>query len=163
MGVAGSGKSTIASALSRRLAQLLVDADDLHAPEAISKMAAGTPLTDEDRAPWLQRVSLRIAEVRAEGVPPVVACSALKTRYRDMIRASADGPVHFVHLTGSRELLAHRLEARSGHFMPTVLLESQLAALEPLRDDEPGMSITIDGSVEEIVEAVVRNLQPVPS
>jgi carbohydrate kinase (thermoresistant glucokinase family) len=163
MGVAGCGKSTIAAALATRLNQPLVDADDLHAPEAVAKMAAGIPLTDEDRAPWLERVSFHIARTRANEAPPILACSALKICYRDTIRSYADGPVYFVHLMGSQELLTQRLQERRGHFMPIALLESQLATLEPLHEDEPGISVAIDMPVEEIVDTIIRQLQPAHS
>ncbi len=154
MGVSGSGKSTIGALLAARLAVPFLDADDLHPITNVDKMSAGIPLTDDDRWPWLAKVGAAIAAASGTGI--VVACSALKRSYRDAIRAEAPGS-RFVHLAGSRELLASRLGSRETHFMPASLLDSQLAALEPLGDGE-GITVDIAGEPEEIVDAVAARL-----
>nr|WP_268235368.1 gluconokinase [Microbacterium sorbitolivorans] len=136
MGVSAAGKSSVAAALAKMLAIPWVDADDLHPMENTAKMAAGHPLTDEDRGPWLVTVGTRLAASHDVG-GVVVACSALRRAYRDLIRARAPETV-FIHLTGPHQLLAERAQRRTGHFMPPALLESQLAALEPLDSDETG-------------------------
>ena len=158
MGVSAAGKSSVASGLAARLGTRWVDADDLHPAANIEKMAEGIPLEDEDRWPWLDDVAARIeAESRAGGI--VVACSALRRVYRDRMRARAAGLV-FVHLVGSRELLARRAVLREGHFMPASLLETQLNTLEPLDSDEAGFALDVSGTVQEIVdEAVERYAQ----
>jgi carbohydrate kinase (thermoresistant glucokinase family) len=153
MGVSGSGKSTVAAALAAEFGGAYLDADDLHPLENVAKMAAGTPLTDDDRMPWLRVVGSAIARERARGGLPVVACSALRRRYRDVLRAAA-GELFFVHLDGPPELLAARLAKRTEHFMPVSLLASQLEALEPLEPDEQGMVVSVDEPVEHIVAAV---------
>lgn len=133
MGVSGSGKSTIGGLLSAATGRPFLDGDDLHSAAAKAKMAAGVPLDDADRTPWLRAIGARLAE--GDGV--IVACSALKRAYRDILREAAPG-TFFAHLSGSHELLEDRLDARKGHFMPESLLDSQLATLEPLGPDENG-------------------------
>ena len=150
MGVAGCGKSTIGAALAQRLGAEFLDGDSLHPPANIDKMAAGTPLNDDDRAPWLAEIGRRFP---ASNSALVIACSALKRSYRDIIR-SADPSVVFVHLHGTRELLNARMTARPGHFMPASLLDSQLDTLEPLEDDEAGIVVDIASPVEDIVNDV---------
>ncbi len=150
MGAAGCGKSTIGAALAERLGAEFLDGDSLHPQANIDKMASGTPLNDDDRAPWLAEIGKRFA---ASNSALVIACSALKRSYRDIIR-SADPSVVFVHLHGTRELLNARMTARPGHFMPPSLLESQLTTLEPLQDDEAGIVVDIATSVEDIVDDV---------
>lgn len=159
MGVSGCGKSTIASAVAERAGATFVDADDLHPPANVAKMAAGIPLTDEDRMPWLDAVGDVIAQ--HPDVKVVVACSALKRSYRDLIRARG-GSVLFAHLAGSRDLLAARMGARGDHFMPLTLLDSQLATLEPLAPDEGGLVLDIADPPEAIVEAIVSRWIAVP-
>ncbi|MFK0040298.1 gluconokinase, GntK/IdnK-type [Paenarthrobacter sp. NPDC090517] len=154
MGVAGCGKSTIGAALAERLGAEFLDGDSLHPQANIAKMASGTPLNDDDRAPWLAEIGGRFP---ASNSSLVIACSALKRSYRDIIR-SADPSVVFVHLHGSRELLNARMAARPGHFMPASLLDSQLATLEPLQDDEAGIIVDIAKSVEDIVDEAGANL-----
>jgi carbohydrate kinase (thermoresistant glucokinase family) len=151
MGVSGSGKSTVGVALAAALDVPFVDADELHPLANIEKMAAGHPLTDEDRWPWLARVGEALAAAPS-GL--VVACSALKRGYRKAILAKAPG-TRFVELTGSPELLAERLGHREGHFMPATLLDSQLRTLEPLASDEPGVRVGIAPPVSQIVEQIV--------
>ena len=155
MGVSGCGKSSVGEALSRRLAIPYRDGDDLHPPENVEKMRAGIPLTDEDRAPWLAKVAAELATA----APLIIGCSALKRRYRDLIRAGAGGPVRFVHLTGSRDLIAARMSRRTGHYMPLALLDSQLAALEPPGPDE-AITVDIDQPLERMVEGIASLLLP---
>lgn len=153
MGVSGCGKSSVGEALSARLGIQYFDGDDLHTSEAVAKMRDGVPLTDADRWPWLDRV----AGVLQDKAPVIIGCSALKRAYRDRIRAGAGGPVTFVHLAGSRELIASRMGARTGHYMPTSLLDSQFAALEPPGPEE---AITVDIALElpDLVNAVLDRL-----
>jgi carbohydrate kinase (thermoresistant glucokinase family) len=156
MGVSGCGKSTIGALLADSLGLPFLDADGLHPQANILKMASGIPLTDDDRWPWLALVGDALASAGASGTGLVIACSALKQAYREAIRASAPN-VRFVHLSGSLEVLSNRLEGRSEHFMPSALLASQLAALEELRDDEPGFAVDIDQPVTGVVtEAAAR-------
>lgn len=158
MGVAGSGKTTIAALLAARIGGDVVDADDLHPATNVAKMAAGTPLTDDDRWPWLAEVGAAIRKRLAAGRPVVVACSALRRVYRESITAGAGTPVQFAHLDGAHELIAARMAARAGHFMPTGLLDSQFATLEPLEPDEPGFAVAIDGSPDATAEAIASRL-----
>ena len=149
MGVAGTGKTTIGPLLAARLGIPYAEGDDFHPPANIAKMSAGTPLTDDDRWPWLDAIG-SWAHGRA-GLGGVVSSSALKRSYRDRLRSAAPGIV-FVHLTGSRELIEGRMSQRQGHFMPTALLDSQFAALQPLGQDEAGVDVDVAGSPEEITE-----------
>ncbi|OZM75198.1 gluconokinase [Amycolatopsis antarctica] len=137
MGVSGSGKTTVGTALAEALGVEYAESDSFHPKENIDKMTAGTPLTDEDRLPWLRSIAEWIGE-RPGGV---VSSSALKRGYRDILRSGGD--VLFLHLHGDRSLLASRMGSRSGHFMPVSLLDSQLADLEPLDDDEQGLTVDI--------------------
>ena len=154
MGVAGCGKSSVGEGLSARLGVPYRDGDGLHTPEAVEKMRAGIPLMDDDRWPWLDRVA---GVLKAEA-PVMVGCSALKRVYRDRIRAGAGGPVRFVHLSGSREVIAARMAARTGHYMPTSLLDSQFAALEAPGPEE-ALTVDIDQPLGEIVDAVAAQLE----
>ncbi|WP_206797586.1 gluconokinase [Amycolatopsis sp. MtRt-6] len=151
MGVSGSGKTTIGTALAEALGVEYAEADTFHPKANIDKMTAGTPLTDEDRAPWLAAIAGWIREHQATG--GVVTSSALKRRYRDVLRGGGD--VWFAHLHGDREILAERMQSRSGHFMPVSLLDSQLADLEPLQPDEPGAIFDIRRTPAEITEAAL--------
>jgi len=139
MGVSGSGKSTVGSALAQRLRVPFLDADTVHPPANIAKMAAGEPLDDDDRYPWLEQIGRWLADHHAGGV---VACSALKREYRDQLRAHRPR-VEFLHLSGSPKLIGSRLTARSGHFMPAALMQSQFNALEPLGADEDGIVVEL--------------------
>jgi gluconokinase len=151
MGVSGSGKSTVGAALAQRLRVPFVDADALHPPANIAKMTAGEPLDDGDRYPWLDKVGEWLVGHRDGGV---ASCSALKRKYRDRLRAHCPG-VEFLCLNGSPELIAGRLGARTGHFMPAALLRSQLDALEPLGADEAGVTVDAGQGVDAIVDAFV--------
>ena len=155
MGVSGCGKSTLGQALATRLGTPFIEGDALHPPANIAKMAAGVPLDDTDRQPFLEAVA---DSLRAAGPGAVAACSALKRQYRDLLRSHA-GRVVFVLPTTDRALLATRMTARQGHFMPTTLLDSQLATLEPPTPDE--QAICIDGSLPTTaqVEAVLAALK----
>ena len=145
MGVSGAGKSTVGLALARLLAVKFVDADGLHPAANVAKMAAGTPLTDADRWPWLDLVGQALAGAPEPGL--VVACSALKRSYRDAIRAAAPA-AEFVHLVVPRGVLSDRVANRPGHFMPATLVDSQLETLEPLEADERGVVVDSEGGVE---------------
>jgi len=133
MGVAGCGKSSVGQAIADQIGATFVDGDDLHPAANIAKMSAGDPLNDADRAPWLQAVGTALASTAS---PCIIACSALKKSYRDIIRTNANTPVTFLHLHGDRAVIEGRMSAREGHFMPVSLLDSQFAALEPLEGDE---------------------------
>lgn len=156
MGVAGSGKTTVATLLAERTHRPYAEADEFHPQANIDKMSAGTPLTDEDRWPWLRAMRDWLDEQAAEGDSAVVTCSALKHSYRDLLR-TAHGRVRFVHLTGSAELLEDRMTHRSGHFMPASLLPSQLATLEPLAADEDGITLDVGAPPEELVDRILES------
>jgi gluconokinase len=147
MGVSGSGKSTVGGALAQRLRVPFMDADTLHPPANVAKMAAGEPLDDDDRYPWLERVGEWLAH---HGDGGVVSCSALKRKYRDQLRAHCPR-IEFLHLSGSPELVGRRLAARYGHFMPAGLLRSQFDTLESLGADERGVRVDASRDVDDIV------------
>ncbi|NYF12191.1 gluconokinase [Pseudoclavibacter sp. JAI123] len=157
MGVQGTGKTTIGSALAERLGVTFIDSDDLHPVANKTKMAAGTPLEDEDRVPWLKVVGASIAANAAEGRTTIVACSALKRWYRELLRSSVP-ELQFVHLAGQRDLVASRLATRQHEYMPTTLLDSQFEVLEPLAAWEAGVVVDVAETPAEIVEAVVDYL-----
>jgi carbohydrate kinase (thermoresistant glucokinase family) len=156
MGVSGSGKSTVARAVRDRLGWELAEGDDFHPPANVAKMREGTPLTDADRWGWLESLAAWTAERDARGEPTIVACSALRRSYRDVLRRGGAG-TFFVHATGDRHLVLDRMSARE-HFMPTSLLESQLATLEPLQPDEPGMDVDLALPVDRIAALVLARL-----
>ena len=159
IGVSGCGKSTVAALFARAAGARLVEADDFHPPASIARMSAGEPLTDEDRAGWLDAIADRIAQATARGEALVLACSALKRAYRDRLRRADPGLV-FVLLDGSRELLAARIGARRGHFMPPGLLESQLATLErPDPREERCVTVSVDAPPEKIAAAAAAALR----
>jgi gluconokinase len=158
MGVAGSGKTTIAQRLAQDLGWKQTEADDLHSPENVAKMAAGIPLTDNDREPWLRLICQWIDETAGN---QVVTCSALRRSYRDILR-TADARVRFLHLHGSQDTLASRIGARTDHFMPAAMLTSQMETLEPLTSDEDGVSVDIDGTPIEIVQRALLALDLTP-
>ncbi|MEU8582477.1 gluconokinase [Streptomyces abikoensis] len=156
MGVAGTGKTTVGPLVAEALGVPYAEGDDFHPPANIAKMSAGTPLDDDDRAPWLDAIG-DWAHGRADG-GGVVSCSALKRAYRDRLRAAAPGLV-FLHLTGDRELIAGRMAARKGHFMTTRLLDSQFATLEPLGADEAGIAVDVAPEAAVIAERAVAALR----
>lgn len=160
MGVSGAGKSTIGEALAERIGVPFTDGDALHPQGNIDKMHAGHALTDADRAPWLVRVGRALADAEATGL--VVACSALKRAYREAILREAPQAV-FVHLTASYDVLAARLSRREDHFMPASLLDSQLAALEPLAADEPGITVDVAPDPADVVETAADALRALAS
>jgi carbohydrate kinase (thermoresistant glucokinase family) len=153
MGVSGSGKTTLGQALAEALGLPFRDGDDLHPPANRDRMRAGIALGDADRWPWLDRV----ARALRDEAPVVVACSALRRAYRDRLRAGAGGPVVFLHLAGDRGLIAARLAARRGHFMPPALLDSQIATLEPLAAGE-GLTLAIGRPVPDLVALALDGL-----
>jgi len=156
MGPSGCGKSTLARALAQALDYQLVEGDELHPPANVRKMQSGQPLDDADRAPWLEAVTAALARNDSTGV--VATCSALKRRYRDQLRAAA-GPLIFVLPLAAREVLAQRLATRAGHFMPSSLLDSQLADFEPLAEVEEGLLIDGASGVASQVEYIRSRLE----
>jgi carbohydrate kinase (thermoresistant glucokinase family) len=157
MGVSGSGKTTVGELLAAELGVRFEDADSLHPAANVAKMAAGHPLTDEDRWPWLAIVGSELTRAESSGL--VMACSALKRVYREAILA-AEPATRFVFLTGSKEVLAERMAHRHGHFMPPSLLDSQLATLEPLEADEPGFTVSLDDGAtpEALAKTIAKQL-----
>lgn len=155
MGVAASGKSTIGARLARALDVPFIDGDDLHPAANVERMAAGIPLTDEDRRPWLLAIAARLRDASRAGQGLVVACSALKRRYRDLLRSAGEAEVRFVYLKGNGTLLAERMSQRRGHFMPAALLESQLTALEEPAPDENAWVCDIGATPDAIVAELV--------
>ena len=158
MGVSGSGKSTIGEKLAERLGWTFEDGDRFHPPGNVAKMSAGQPLTDQDRRPWLQAIADEIDRVCKTGERAVVACSALKRAYREILVHGRDD-VRIVYLDGTRDLIASRLAARKGHFMPPGLLASQFKTLEPPAANENPVTVSIDAAVEAIVDDILRQLQ----
>ena len=158
MGVSGSGKSTIAERLAARLGWRCEDGDKYHPPANVAKMSAGHPLTDEDRWPWLQAIADEIDRTCTQGERAVVACSALKRAYRDIL-VHGRNDVRIVFLNGTQDLIAARLAARKGHFMPPGLLTSQFKTLEPPQRTERPITVSIDAPVEAIVDDIIRQLK----
>ncbi|MEO3786783.1 gluconokinase [Actinocorallia sp. B10E7] len=157
MGVSGSGKTTVGRMLAERLGVEYAEGDEFHPAGNVAKMASGLPLDDEDRCPWLSAIAGWIAERLRSGRGGVVSCSALKYRYRDVLRQAGPG-VRFLHLDVDRETTAARVARRTGHFMPVSLVESQFEALEPLRPDEQGGVVDAGSPPEETVENAVALL-----
>jgi gluconokinase len=162
MGVAGSGKSTVMAALVARLGWPALEGDALHPPENVAKMAAGAPLDDEDRAPWLAAIATWIGAREAERTSSIVTCSALRRRYRDTLRAGHPS-VWFVHLVAPETVLEGRIARREGHFMPVDLLRSQLDTLEPLGQDEPGTTLSTLAQPTELAEQLIAMLRLEPA
>jgi gluconokinase len=158
MGVSGSGKTTIASALARREGWTLLEGDSFHPAANVAKMASGTPLTDEDRWPWLRAIAAEIDGTIAQGESAVVACSALKRAYRDILIDGRKG-VFLVYLRGSKDLIRQRMAQRKDHFMPPALLDSQLATLEEPAPDEHAIVVDIGPPPDEIVADIERQLR----
>jgi gluconokinase len=157
MGVSGSGKTTVGAMLAGRLRWGFAEGDDFHSPGNVAKMRGGTPLTDEDRMPWLAAIAKHIDAWRAEGRSGVVTCSALKRRYRDIL-IGARRDVRLVYLQGTRSLIADRMAARQGHFMPAALLDSQFAALEEPGAEERPIVVSVGLTPDFIVDNVVAAL-----
>ena len=150
------GKSTVARAVQERLGWEMAEGDDFHPPENVAKMAEGTPLTDADRWGWLESLAAWTAERDAKGEPTIMACSALRRSYRDVLRRGGEG-TFFVHSTGDKHMILDRMNARE-HFMPPSMLESQLDTLEPLRADEQGMDIDPALPVDQLTAQVLARL-----
>jgi gluconokinase len=158
MGVAGSGKTTIASGLAEKLGVPFVEGDSLHPIANVKKMANGIPLTDEDRWPWLAAIGERMEVERLTGHGVVVSCSALKHAYRDCLRKEVHGKVHFILLDGSRELITDRMKKRKGHFMPPALLDSQFATLEKPTSDEHAVILDISHTVPTLLAEAAQSV-----
>jgi gluconokinase len=156
MGVQGSGKSTVGRLLAAELGLRFLDGDDLHSSAAKAKMASGHPLTDRDRLPWLTRIADTMATALASGETTVVACSALRRSYRDLMRDIVPGLV-FAELYGDQSLVAERLSHRNHEYMPSHLLDSQFATLEPLAADEAGLRVSLTKTPDEIVGAITES------
>jgi gluconokinase len=158
MGVSGSGKSSVAEALARRLELPFLEGDRLHLPESVEKMSKGIPLTDADRWPWLDRIGEYLLGATATGQGAVVSCSALKHAYRERLRTAAGADLAILYLEGSRDLLLSRMKARKGHFMPATLLDSQLATLEDPTGEPGVVAVSIDAPLETVVENGLERL-----
>lgn len=158
MGVCGTGKTSVGLALSERLAIPYLDGDDLHPAANVAKMAAGIPLTDDDRWPWL----VKVAATLAERAPVIIGCSALRRAYRDRLRAGAGGAVRFLHLTGPRAVIAARMAGRAGHYMPPALLDSQIATLETPSAAE-AVPLDITQPLDRLVDAAAAALKRQPT
>ena len=159
MGVTATGKSAVGTRLADRLDMAYIEGDEFHPEANIAKMAAGEPLTDDDRRPWLETLARMLADNRESGVATVLGCSALRRSYRDILRGSMPSDaVGFVHLTASFDVLRDRMEHRE-HFMPASLLQSQFDTLEPLDDDESGVLLDVDAPLEDVVDAAAAAVE----
>ncbi|ADZ44233.1 TPA: gluconokinase [Yersinia enterocolitica] len=159
MGVSGSGKTTVGEAVARRIHAKFIDGDDLHPRANIQKMGSGHPLNDEDRMPWLERLSDAAYSLHHKNESGIIVCSALKRRYRDRLR-EGNPEMAFLYLKGSFDVIMERLKARSGHFMPTDLLKSQFEALEEPGSEEPDViCVDIDADIDEVVQRCVLALE----
>lgn len=152
MGVSGSGKSTIGSAIGVDLNVPFLDGDHYHTPEAVEKMRSGQPLIDDDRWPWFMRLTDAMKKAADQRGKSVTACSALKRVYRDYMVEKAGEPIAFIHLQGTKQVIAKRQADRPGHYMPAALLDSQFAALEEPGNDENVLNISVDQPVKAIVD-----------
>src|SRR3954447_11996152 len=157
MGVSGSGKSTVARGLSTVLGWEFAEGDAFHPEANVAKMRSGTPLTDDDRWPWLEAIGEWISGKEARGESAVVTCSALRRVYRDLLRRGRPH-VRFLHVTAESDVILDRMEHRPGHYMPPSLLPSQLAMLEPLGDDEPGISVSNEGTAAQVLDRALSAL-----
>jgi gluconokinase len=155
MGVSGCGKSTVGQALATANAVGFVEGDQFHPQANVAKMSAGVALNDDDRADWLLTLQAQIREARERGEGLVISCSALKRRYRDLLR-EGDPALRFAHLSGPKELIAARMQTRVGHYMPTSLLDSQFRDLEPLQADEAGITLEIKVPPDDLVTQIRR-------
>ncbi|MGK9052340.1 gluconokinase [Neorhizobium petrolearium] len=161
MGVSGSGKTSVGERLAERLGCAFVEGDRLHPAANVAKMAQGIPLTDDDRWPWLDLVGGELAGARGRGENVVVSCSALRRAYRDRLRKASGGTLYFVFLTGDPKVLEGRMGARTGHFMPTSLLQSQLATLESPEGEAGVVTVDIDASLDDIVGKAFEGLEKI--
>lgn len=159
MGVSGSGKSTVGAALAYTLGVPFIEGDSFHPDRNVAKMSAGMPLNDDDRADWLRALAAEIAGAQARGGGIVVSCSALKRRYRDVLRA-ADPGLRFAHLLGNRDVIEERMQSRVGHYMPPALLDSQLRDLEPLQAGEAGLTLDITHDPSALVARITSSEVP---
>lgn len=155
MGVSGSGKSSVGSALANKMMSVFIDGDDMHPDKNIAKMSSGQPLDDDDRYPWLQNIGRTLKD--QPGIV-IITCSALKSMYRDIIREMAEQEVMFIHLAGSLHLIESRMSERTGHFMPLSLLESQFETLEDPKLPEKFIEIDIDQPLRFIVEEIIHHI-----
>jgi gluconokinase len=158
MGVSGSGKTTIAEGLAAAEGWSVLEGDAFHPPANVAKMKAGIPLTDDDRWPWLHAIAAAIDADRARGENAVVACSALRRAYRDVLIGDRRD-VRLVYLAGSQALIEQRMRARTGHFMPASLLDSQFRTLEEPGADENPITVSIDGAPDDVVRTIVERLR----
>lgn len=156
MGVSGCGKTVIGNLLSKKLKLPFYDGDDFHPEINISKMESGKPLNDEDRLPWLRQLADKMEQLDKQGRGAILACSALKKSYRNILRRNPDTDIRFVYLKGDRELIAQRLSEREKHFMPAELLDSQFRALE---EPEQAITATINGTPDEIAQEIINHLR----
>jgi len=161
MGVCGCGKSTVGERLARELGALFIEGDAFHPPANVARMAAGIALTDADRQGWLEALAAQLADARRAGRSVVLACSALKRRYRDVLRLGAPD-LRVVHLAGDRAMLAARLAARQGHYMPASLLDSQLATLETPDPDERAVTLDAGAPTDTLVQSALTQMQAPP-
>ncbi|HET8665200.1 MAG TPA: gluconokinase [Nocardioides sp.] len=157
MGVSGSGKTTLGKGLAERMHWRFQEGDDLHPRSNVEKMSRGEPLTDEDRWPWLDAIGQWLDERGRAGENAVLTCSALRRIYRDRLRSGRPG-LRFIHVDAPEEILRERLEKRQGHYMPASLLPSQLATLEPLADDEPGVVVSATGDPDQVLAEALEAL-----
>ncbi len=162
MGVCGSGKSVVGQQLAQALGACFIEGDDFHPAANVERMAAGIALTDAHRQGWLEALADELARAQAGGHNAVLACSALKRRYRNVLRRGAPG-LRLVHLAGAREMLARRMATRQGHYMPASLLESQLATLEVPGTDERAITLDAGASFESLVQSALAQLRPASS
>ena len=158
MGVTGCGKTTVGALLAGRLGGVFLDGDDYHPAENVAKMSSGTPLTDEDRWPWLDRLGEAVEEAVARKGMVVLACSALRRIYRNRLTDACVEPPLFIHLSGDRELIHGRMAARREHYMPVALLDSQISTLENIEADENAIVVSIDASADVLVERILTDL-----
>ena len=157
MGVSGSGKSTVAKGIATTMGWEFAEGDEFHPKANVEKMASGQPLTDEDRWPWLHLIGDWISERVSHGQSAVVACSALRRAYRDLLREGRP-QVRFCHVDADAEVIEERMDSREGHYMPASLLASQLATLERLGEDEPGVVVSNVGSPGDVLDSALRAL-----
>ena len=158
MGVSGSGKSTVAMGIATAMGWEFAEGDEFHSQADVEKMARGEPLTDDDRWPWLRLIGDWISDRVSRGQSAVVACSALRRAYRDVLREGRP-QVRFCHVLADPEVVAARMRHREGHYMPASLLPSQLATLEDLEADEPGVVVSNEGSQQEVLDRALRALE----